>query len=267
MLTLFTWEYWGWGNTTREFVRAADATERKRGFKPPVFVDIRYRRNVRAKGFLGDAFERSLPGGRYQWLPRLGNRHAATGERGIKIADPPAAKILLEEAIRLAKDKRRVIFFCACESPRYCHRHIVANLVLKQAAQIGRGIEIVEWPGGKPIRTKVQLKLPVYDAVCRGLVNIPLPRERPSGDLICLPWGSIADIESGKQNFPIITGPAMFTKGAWSVPIWERCEPDTPEIRLRSLSGNFRKRRGYEPSYSLRRKNRGDGRPKILTTR
>src|ERR1017187_2039954 len=64
MLTLFTWGYWGWGNATHELIRAVDATERERGFKPPVFFDIRASRSVRARGFRDDAFEQLLPKGR-----------------------------------------------------------------------------------------------------------------------------------------------------------------------------------------------------------
>jgi hypothetical protein len=58
MLTLFTWGYWGWGGSTRstrKLVQAVDVAEKKRGQKPPFFVDIRLQRSVRAKGFIGDA--------------------------------------------------------------------------------------------------------------------------------------------------------------------------------------------------------------------
>ena len=58
MLTLFTWGYWGWGGSTRstrKLVQAVDLAEKKRKHKPPIFVDIRLRRSVRAKGFIGDA--------------------------------------------------------------------------------------------------------------------------------------------------------------------------------------------------------------------
>ena len=54
--TLFTWGYYGWGNATSQLVEMVDAVERARGFAPPMFVDIRIRRAVRAKGFQGDAF-------------------------------------------------------------------------------------------------------------------------------------------------------------------------------------------------------------------
>jgi hypothetical protein len=98
-LTLFSWGYSGWGNAASELVRAVDATERNRGFKPPVFFDIREQRKDRAKDFRDDAFERFLPPTRYRWFPRLGNERTVGSEGGIKIADPFAAKILLEEAM------------------------------------------------------------------------------------------------------------------------------------------------------------------------
>lgn len=63
-ITLFTWGYWGWGGAPQEFVRGADAVEKSRGFKPPVFVDIRILRNVKAKGFCGNASTRARRGGR-----------------------------------------------------------------------------------------------------------------------------------------------------------------------------------------------------------
>jgi hypothetical protein len=46
--TLFTWGYYGWGNATPQLVEAVDAVEHSRGFAPPLFVDIRIRRSVRA---------------------------------------------------------------------------------------------------------------------------------------------------------------------------------------------------------------------------
>src|SRR6266853_6591486 len=106
MLTLFTWGYWGWGNATHELIRAVDATERQRGFKPPIFFDIRVSRSVRAAGFQGAAFEQVLPKGRYRWFPRLGNERVARHEAGCKIAEPFAAKVLLEKALNYAGDNR-----------------------------------------------------------------------------------------------------------------------------------------------------------------
>ena len=68
--TLFTWGYYGWGNHTPDLVEAVDAVETRRGFRPPIFVDIRIRRSVRAAGFTGPAFERLL--GRDRWMKPRG---------------------------------------------------------------------------------------------------------------------------------------------------------------------------------------------------
>ena len=50
-LTIFTWDYNGWGNYTTQLIRTIDAIEADRGFAPPMFVDVRIRRSVRAAGF------------------------------------------------------------------------------------------------------------------------------------------------------------------------------------------------------------------------
>src|SRR5438045_3133035 len=67
-LTAFTWGYWGWGSHTKEFVRMVDAIERDRGWQPPLFVDIRFSRSVRAVGFRQDLFERVTGQHRYKWM-------------------------------------------------------------------------------------------------------------------------------------------------------------------------------------------------------
>src|SRR5689334_5628512 len=71
-LTLFSWGYEGWGNATRELLKATAAVESARGFDPPAFADIRASRAVRAEGFRDRAFE-SLVGHRYRWIQGLGN--------------------------------------------------------------------------------------------------------------------------------------------------------------------------------------------------
>ena len=50
---IFTFGYYGWGNHTPQLIEAVDVVKRSRGFEPPLFVDIRVRRTVRAKGFQG----------------------------------------------------------------------------------------------------------------------------------------------------------------------------------------------------------------------
>jgi hypothetical protein len=275
MLTLFTWGYWGWGNATRELIRAVDATERDRGFKPPVFFDIRTSRSVRAKGFRDDAFERLLPKGRYRWFPRLGNARIKTHEHGIKIADPFAAKILLEEAVGYARDNRRILFFCACERPRFCHRHIVARLVLEEANRIGRRVRIVEWPGGAVSRKTVKVTDSIFDGVVHGVrTYVPVDDRSLPLDQVFLPWGSILDVESHGKIFPVLTGPAKF-RGRWELPVHGRWElPDSHPYeyrvgtsRLRADSEDFRKRWGFGPLENDHPGPRVHAPPKALTIR
>ena len=107
--TLFTWGYYGWGNHTPDLVEAVDAVETSRGFQPPIFVDIRIRRSVRAAGFNGPAFERLLGQNRHRWMKSLGNRFIETGTGpDIQIADPSAADELLDLAIESARHKQRL---------------------------------------------------------------------------------------------------------------------------------------------------------------
>ena len=88
-LHAFTWGYHGWGSASAHFVRAADALERRRGLRPPVFVDLRISRKVRARDFQDNTFERIVGTKRYRWTRRLGNARIL-GKRGkrIQIADP-----------------------------------------------------------------------------------------------------------------------------------------------------------------------------------
>jgi len=46
----------GLGQCNRQLVEATNAAEHARGFKPPIFVDIRLRRQGRAQGFVSNAF-------------------------------------------------------------------------------------------------------------------------------------------------------------------------------------------------------------------
>src|SRR5271165_6909489 len=113
--TLFMWGYYGWGNHTPDLVEAVDAVETRRGFQPPIFVDIRIRRSVRAAGFTGPAFERQVGHERHRWMKSLGNKFIVTGTGpGIQIADPTAAYELLDLAIESARGKQRLLFFCSC---------------------------------------------------------------------------------------------------------------------------------------------------------
>ena len=102
-----------------------------RGFAPPVFVDIRISRKVRAAGFRENAFGKLLGPDRYVWLSDLGNDAILEGGK-MRIHDPAAAGSLLDLAVETNRRKARVIFFCSCAGLARCHRKAVADLLLRR---------------------------------------------------------------------------------------------------------------------------------------
>jgi len=194
MLTLFMWGYYGWGNHTPQVVEAVDAVERSRGFQPPLFVDIRIRRTVTAKGFQGNAFEKLLGQDRHRWMKSLGNKFIRTRTGpNIQIAEPAAADELLDLAVDLGRCKQRLLFFCSCQWPRCdgeiaCHRTTVAEFVLKAAKKRGVQVEIVEWPGGEPKQIDVDVTPQMFAAVRKGRMTIPLGNGPDLAEVAGLPW-------------------------------------------------------------------------------
>lgn len=223
--TLFTWGYYGWGNATPHLVEAVDAVETSRGFEPPLFVDIRIRRTVRAKGFQGNAFEKVLGTSRHRWMNSLGNKFIQTRTGpNIQIADPSAADELLDLAIKSADHKQRLLFFCSCQWPRCdgqiaCHRTTVAGLVLTAAKKRGEAGEIVEWPGGEPKQIDVTVTVQVLAAVRKGRMTVPLGKQPDLAEVGGLPWCSIATLHSDSQELHRVVGPAIGQKDQWVLPV------------------------------------------------
>jgi hypothetical protein len=223
-ITLFSFGYWGWGNATAQLVKAIDVAEEERGFRPPIFVDIRLRRQGRAKGFVGDAFAELLGAARYRWMKDLGNEAIASGDAGIKIRRPEAAADLLALAVQAARDQRRVIFFCACDYPRhggeqYCHRDEVTRLILAQARTQNRSLSVVEWPGGEPAEARLRVEPKLFSTVKLGRKSIPFDGARLS-DFAGLPWGSVLRLESGVETCFVAVGPPKFdAQGYWYLPV------------------------------------------------
>ncbi|MBM3271218.1 MAG: hypothetical protein FJZ01_26595, partial [Candidatus Sericytochromatia bacterium] len=140
-LSAFSFGYAGWGPHTEKLIRTFDVVERARGFEPPLIVDTRIRRNVRAVGFRGTALADRL-GDRHRWLRELGNRNVLTGEDGIAIDHPEAARTLLTWIREEAARYRRLIFFCSCGPVEGCHRQAIASLLLEEAKIQGLDLEI-----------------------------------------------------------------------------------------------------------------------------
>jgi hypothetical protein len=249
-LTAFTWGYYGWGPRARDFVNAVDAVERRRGKRPPIFVDIRFSRGARAVGFRESAFEKSIGKGRYFWLRKLGNAQIGSGGKGIRIADRSGVEELLQLVTDANLQSRRVIFFCACERPCNCHRAVVARLLVKAAARKGIPLTVVEWPGEAP---KV-VTLTVPDKIVRYVLHngsrIPIDKVRGKSlqQFIALPWCSRVTLNSGEVSIAVVSGPAQLA-GGWYLPV---IGPDISKLTdnvdgLKDLAVRLRKSLGYRP--------------------
>ncbi len=211
-LTLFSFGYWGSGSATRALVDAVNQAESSRGFEPPLWVDIRISRSVRAVGFRDHAFEQLL-GSQYLHMKDLGNERVKDRVKdrvgGMKIRNPAAATELLDHALN--SPRRRVIFFCACEIPGECHRHVVAKLVKAAAARRKLNVNVVEWPGGTPTALRFEVEPSVLSAIARGAQKtIALPPEISVGAAAALPWGSNAELVAGRERLSVLLGPAQF---------------------------------------------------------
>jgi hypothetical protein len=252
--TLFTWGYYGWGNHTPQLVEAVDAVETSRGFEPPIFVDIRIRRSVRAAGFTGSAFEKLLGQDRHRWMKSLGNKfiETRTGPT-IQIADPSASDELLDLALDSARRKQRLLFFCSCQWPRFdgeiaCHRTTVAGLVLKAAKKREVSVEVVEWPGGEAKHIDLDVTAKVFTTVRKGQWNISLDKQPELAEIAGLPWCSIATLHSNGEKLHRVAGPAIRQKDQWTLPVLSYF--DDPEASLANYkreAGKLRQSRGLEP--------------------
>jgi hypothetical protein len=248
--TIFTWGYYGWGNATPQLVEAVDAVETSRGFEPPIFVDIRIRRTVRAKGFVGNAFETLLGPSRHHWMKSLGNKFIQTHTGpDIQIADTSAADDLLIRALESAGHKQRVLFFCSCQWPKCngeiaCHRSTVAELVRQAAQERGESVEIVEWPGGEPKQIDLEVPPEVFASVRRGRKTVPLGGTIDLAQLGGLSWGSIATVNSGDEQLRRIVGPAIWQTDKWSLPVFPTNADVLPDYEKEAA--RLRQRLGLE---------------------
>lgn len=231
----FSWGYAGWGNSTRELVRAFDAVERERGFEPPVFVDVRARRQGRAKGFIDDAFERVLRRHRHRWMPGLGNDAVLTGRGSMRLVRPEDAAELLGLISAQHAQRRRVVFFCSCGSPfdaAGCHRQLVKRTLLAAARRWRAPLRVEEWPGGA-LKNRVAAELDVADTVIRALLRgasgVPLGTRPPSPALLSLPHGALVRLRSREREQLMSVTPPVFSGGAWKLRrfLWPVVEGDT----------------------------------------
>jgi hypothetical protein len=218
-LTAFTWGYWGWGNAAPQLVKAVDALERARGFKPPLFADIRLSRSVRAPGFRDHAFGDLVGPKRYVWMPKLGNERFRTG--GMELHDQTGARDLLDAIASASKESRRVIFFCACETPNRvdgCHRYLARDALLGEAKRARVPLEVQEWPGTAPsggVDLVVKADKACAETLRRDLDWIPLPVSVKLPEMASLPFGALVKFETNGEPVHALTAEVRFRKGGW----------------------------------------------------
>jgi hypothetical protein len=220
-----------------------------------VFVDIRIRREVRATGFRGDTFERLLGTGRYLWLQGLGNE-AILDHGPLRLRDPRVVNDLLDFIVEKDRACRRVLFFCACETPRTsgvlsCHRDLVGDLITNEARRRRVALSVSEWPGGVPRRLIARFPAAsVRAAQSDTSKGVPMPKEISPAIGVSLPWGSYAVVDGPGGVAPLVVGPAIHRQGRWSLQTRVRTFGGASEaLWRRSILAN-RKAWGYEPRLS-----------------
>jgi hypothetical protein len=249
-LTVFSWGYHGWGSAVPQLAKVTAAIERKRGFGAPLFVDVRYNRRVRAPGFRETEPEKRFGPNRYVWMSDLGNAAIGSADRKMKIARPSAAGDLLDLALNARKEGRRIIFFCSCPTPRQCHRWKVGTLLLGAAKRRGIGLDLVEWPGGKPADVEgIRIRVPggTFKSVLKGRRSIPLPTVKTASIYASLPWGAVVTLKTDGSEVAVSVEPARADSKGWHLPLFLApvLENDTPEI-LAPHVRRERSRLGYE---------------------
>ncbi len=254
MLTVFSWGYEGWGNATPELVRAFDVVEAARGYEPPVFVDIRARRQVRAVGFREDTFERRMGRERHRWMRGLGNAAIETGRGPMRLRAPADVHELLGLVLAQHSQRRRVVFFCSCSSPwasGSCHRGLVRQELLRTARRLGVGLTVQEWPGG-PLAGTAKETVKVEPAAMTALRNggqaVRLGRQMPGARLLGLVHGSLVTLQSGGERQLVSLAPARFSAGEWRMPVFvQPVEPGAARERLLRQARGLRRDMLLEP--------------------
>lgn len=247
-LILYSWGYWGWGSTTKQFVESVDLVEKARGFNPPLFVDVRLRRSVRAPGFREAAFQQVTGADRYVWMNSLGNKNVGTGDDW-ELKDPKAVAELLKLAAERSRDSRRVIFYCACQTPVECHRSLVAETLIKVAKDQKRQVSVVEWPGTElpesPLVWNPSSR--VLSAVEKGRRSIDLPAGVTLTEAASMAWYTPVILMAEGSKVPVLVGPAVFQRDAWVVPVLEGpLEPESSSRDMRRAAVRRRAELGYD---------------------
>jgi hypothetical protein len=185
----------------------------------------------------------------------LGNERVLTQSGEMRLHDEAAVSELLDLVIECDASKRRVIFFCACKTPqkegeRFCHRDLIAELLVKEAQRRKVALSVVEWPGGAPRHLTVAFPPAAARAREEGAQSVPVPRGISHAAAVAVPWGSYALV--GEDDVPVIVGPAIHSQGRWAFPLpWPLVEAGQTEPQLKKEITELREAWGYEPRYSV----------------
>lgn len=249
---------WGSGDAAaarKSSSRPSTRPKRSAGTTPRVFVDVCIRREVRAVGFRGDAFEKLLGRGRHHWMDGLGNRAVIEGGPMV-LKDPRVVSDLLDLIVKSDRARRRVIFFCACEMPRnngerWCHRDLIAELVTDEARRRRVALSVSEWPGGVPRRLLVRFPATATRAALNDTTkSVPMSKELQPAIGVSLPWGSYAVVEGPDGRVPLMVGPAIHRQGRWSLQRRLPTPGGSDEAQWQRTILACRKAWGYEPRLS-----------------
>lgn len=255
-LTIFGMGYQVWGRAPRRLQTAVDAVERRRGFGPPLFVDIRACRSARARGFSGAAFERLVGRHRYRWMKALEELERAGDAPGGTSADPAsAAADMLELALDASEEQRRVILLGSRLFPKdqgrvACPRYAVGSLLLQEARKYDVALEVVEWPGGNPRDCSLPVADGELESVARGKPRVDLGSTFEA-TLAGLPWGSTAILGSDGRDLLRVVGPAYGEEAGWTLPVLWPHEPKAPQSEVCHGQGRtLRRALGLDPRTS-----------------
>jgi hypothetical protein len=139
----------------------------------------------------------------------------------MELQDASAARDLLDVVVSAAKQSRRVLFFCACESPIAvdgCHRYLARDALLREAKRARVPLTVQEWPGTAPsgqVDLVVEADEACADALDRKRDWIPLPESVKLADLAGLPFAALVRFESGSEPVHALAGQVLFRKGRW----------------------------------------------------
>ena len=146
---------------------------------------------------------------------------------------------LLDLALEAAQRRQRILFFCACEFPKWCHRADVADLVLAEARRRRIALVVEEWPGGQPADILLTVDEVEFRRVVRGAKSIRIGNQLPLGAAAKIAWGSPLKL-NGADHEPLLTGRVEWSSRDWALPVFHAAK--STEV--------FRKERGFLPRKS-----------------